>query len=297
MVTAFERYKEIIPDYPGFLAALEAPPPSYLRVNTLKIGPGEFPRLMEGKGYRLRKVHGIEEAFEWGGERSPGGTLEYFLGYYHVQGLSSMWPARILAPQAGERVLDLCAAPGGKATHLAQLMGDRGVVVANDITYQRLSILRFHIDRLGTTSVLTARYRGEHFPLRVRFDRILLDPPCSAEGTFRGGRSLGGPETVRRLSRLQGMLLDRAIALLRPGGTLVYSTCTYAPEENELVLQRPLEQGAVELLSIQLPVAHLPGLSEWAGERLHPDLAKAVRLYPHLTNSWGFFIAHLRKRR
>ena len=295
MVKVFERYREIIPDYPCFLAALETRPPVYLRVNTLKISPGEFQEVMEGKGYQLSKVPGIDEAFEGKDVESPGGTLEYFLGYYHVQGLSSMWPAHILNPQAGERILDLCAAPGGKATHLAQLMEDQGMVIANDITYERLSILRFHIDRLGTVSVFTSRYRGENFPLRVRFDRILLDPPCSAEGTYRGGGSPGNPEAVRRLSRRQGMLLERAIALLRPGGTLVYSTCTYAPEENELVIEKPLKQGLVELLPIQLPISYFPGLTEWAGKRLHPDLSKAVRLYPHFTNSWGFFIAHLRK--
>jgi 16S rRNA C967 or C1407 C5-methylase (RsmB/RsmF family) len=151
-----------------------------------------------------------------------------------------MLPPLILDPQPGERLLDMCAAPGGKATYLAQLTQNRALIVANDVTHHRIGILRSHSDRLGITSIVVTRYQGQSFPMRMQFDRILLDPPCSAEGTYRTGKRpplTEDPQVSYRLQRLQQMLLNRALELLRPGGTLVYSTCTYAPEENEEVLQ------------------------------------------------------------
>ena len=299
MLPAFERYREIIPDYERFLSTLGEPLPVSVRVNTLKIGTAYFRDFMLQQGYSLEPVQGVEEAFLLSGVESPGATLEYFLGYYQIQGLTSMLPPKILAPRPGEVILDLCAAPGGKTTHLAQLMGDRGLVVANDFRGERINVLRSHIDRLGITSVLVCGYHGTAFPLRRKFDRILLDPPCSAEGTYRVGyppSSRENPKVARHLVRIQKELLLRALAVLRPGGTLVYSTCTYAPEENEAVLNEALKTGEAEILPVSIPLPHSPGLTSWQGESYHPDLVKAVRIYPHQVNSWGFFIGHLRKR-
>lgn len=299
MAPAFNRYRDIIPDYEGFLRALEQPLPVAIRVNTLKIGPGPFRDFMTNQGYKLEPVEGIEEAFILYGVEAPGATLEYFWGTYMIQGLASMLAAKILDPRPGEIILDLCAAPGGKTTHLAQLMGDRGLVVANDFKRERTHVLRSHIDRLGILSVLVCGYRGQDFPLRRKFDRVLLDPPCSAEGTFRAGlppSQRENPKVARHLVRVQKELLQRALAVLRPGGTLVYSTCTYAPEENEAVVNEALKDGEAELLPIPLPLPHSQGLTSWNDESYQPDMGKAVRFYPHQVNSWGFFIAHLRKR-
>jgi len=299
MAQTFYRYRDIIPDYEGFLSALEQPLPVTIRANPLKINPGPFQHLMREKGYHLEPVEGIEEAFLLHGVESPGSILEYFLGYYQVQGLTSMLPAKILSPRPGEVILDLCAAPGGKTTHLAQLMGDRGLVVANDFRIERTHVLRSHIARLGILSVLVCCYRGQAFPLRRKFDRILLDPPCSAEGTYRGGLPPTRSENAkvaRHLVRVQKELLLQALAVLRPGGTLIYSTCTYAPEENEAVVNEVLSSGQAELLPVQIPIPHSQGLTSWQGEAYHADLVKALRFYPHQVNSWGFFIAHLRKR-
>ncbi len=297
---AFERYREIIPDFGGFEESLRLRPPACIRVNTLKIGVDPFGSLMSEQGYDLEPVEGMEEAFLLAGVDSPGSTLEYFLGYYHVQGLTSMLPAKILDPQPGEVILDLCAAPGGKATHLAQLMQNRGLVVANDVTIDRISVLRSHIDRLGTASLLVCRYHGHNFPTRTAFQRVLVDPPCSAEGTHRIGPQLPlteDPEKARTLSGLQRRLLQRALDVLRPGGTLVYSTCTYAPEENKAVVNEVVADGRVEVLPIRIPFPHSPGLTSWGEETYHPTLIRCVRIYPHQMNSWGFFIAYLRKSR
>ena len=294
----FARYREMIPEYERFLAALEDPLPVSIRANTLKMGPPAFLDFMLQQGYNLEPVREVEEAFLLKGMESPGATLEYFLGCYQIQGLTSMLPPKILAPLPGEVILDLCAAPGGKMTHLAQLMGDRGLIVANDFRGERNNVLRSHIDRLGITSVLVCGYHGTAFPLRRKFDRVLLDPPCSAEGTDRGRcqfPSRDNPKVARHLVRIQKELLQRALAVLRPGGTLVYSTCTYAPEENEAVLNEPLKSGQAEILPLSIPLPHVPGLTSWQGESYHPGLVNAVRIYPHQVNSWGFFIGHLRK--
>jgi NOL1/NOP2/sun family putative RNA methylase len=299
MAQIFNRYRDIIPDYEGFLRALEQPFPVAIRVNTLKIDPGLFQGLMREEGYDMEPVEGIEEAFLLHGIEAPGATLGYFWGTYMIQGLTSMLPAKILDPRPGEIILDLCAAPGGKTTHLAQLMGDRGLVVANDFKRERTHILRSHIDRLGILSVLVCGYQGQAFPLGRKFDRVLLDPPCSAEGTYRAGlppTRNETPKVARHLVRVQKGLLQRALAVLRPGGTLVYSTCTYAPEENEAVVNEALKDGEAELLPISLPFPHSKGLTSWNDESYRTDMVKAVRFYPHQVNSWGFFIAHLRKR-
>ncbi len=294
----FNRYKDFIPDFEGFLESLRQPPPVYIRVNTLKINLGDFISIMKERGYDLLPVKGIEEAFCLNHAQTPGSGLEYSLGYYQVQGLTSLFPAKILDPLRDETILDLCAAPGGKATQLAQLIQNHGLIVANDLRIERLTILRSHIDRLGATSVLVTRYHGQAFPGRILFQRILVDPPCSAEGTYRAGGQpplSTDPHAISRLNGLQRRLLHRAIDILRPGGTLVYSTCTYAPEENEAVVNEVVAMGKAEILPIRLPFAYSHGLTSWGEKVFHPDLIKTARFYPHQVNSWGFFIAHLRK--
>lgn len=298
MVPAFARYREIVPNYSVFLESLHVPVPTHLRVNTLRIEKDKFRHAMAEKGYHVSPVHGVPEAFEWESPKTVGSSLEYFRGWYHVQGLTSMLPSLILDAQRGERVLDLCAAPGGKATYVAQLTQNKALIVANDVSHRRIGILRSHSDRLGITSMVVTRYYGQSFPMRIAFDRILLDPPCSAEGTYRVGARRPLTENLevsRRLQRLQQMLLRHAVDLLRPGGMLVYSTCTYAPEENEAVVHPMIEEGRAELVPISIAFPYSPGIEAWNGQRFHPSVKHAARFYPHVVNSWGFFIACLRK--
>ncbi|MFQ5961704.1 MAG: NOL1/NOP2/sun family putative RNA methylase [Candidatus Methylomirabilales bacterium] len=298
MVPAFERYRDIIPNFSAFLNSVNLSVPTHIRVNTLRVERERFRAAMADRGYHLTPVAGITEAFQWERPGTPGSTLEYFRGWYQVQGLTSMLPPLILNPQVGERVLDLCAAPGGKATYLAQRTQNQALIVANDVSHRRVGILRSHSDRLGITSIVVTRYHGQSFPMRIVFDRILLDPPCSGEGTYRvGARSplTEDPEVSRRLQRLQQLLLRHALNLLRPGGVLVYSTCTYAPEENEAVVHPVVEEGRAELVPLDIPFPHAPGIEAWNGQQFHRSLKHAARFYPHFVNSWGFFIACLRK--
>ncbi len=298
-VPAFERYRQLIPGFHEFLDALRKPLPVVIRANTLKIETEPFRILMAARGYDLEPVGGVGEAFTLRGIETPGFTLEYFLGLYHIQGVTSMLPPKILEPRPGESILDLCAAPGGKTTHLAQLIKNRSLLVANEPNSHRVNILRSHLDRLGAASVLVSRYDGSAFPTRRKFQRVLLDPPCSAEGTYRLTSRYAlneAPQKFERLSGLQRALLGRALDVLEPGGILVYCTCTYAPEENESVVNSAVLSGRAEVLPIHIPLPHSPGLQSWEGKAFHPDLTRTVRIYPHQVNARGFFIARLRRR-
>jgi NOL1/NOP2/sun family putative RNA methylase len=295
----FDRYASIIPDYAAFLDSLRAPVPTHLRVNTLKTSAARLRERLDAQGVKVEVEPANPLVFRVENLPNPGVLLEYQLGLYHVQGLSSTFPPLVLDPQPGESVLDLCASPGSKTTQLAAQMEGRGLLIGNDIDVERVKILKRNIDRLGAINVTTTIYRGEKFPDDVPFDRILVDAPCSGLGTYR----VGWPEpygrevrTVRRLAVQQEKLLLRAFDLLRPGGVLVYSTCTFAPEENEAVVDGLLRQRpAAKVLPISLAGPHVPGVVEWQGRSFHPSLVESVRLYPHLLNSWGFYIARITK--
>jgi NOL1/NOP2/sun family putative RNA methylase len=227
----------------------------------------------------------------------PGSLREAMLGYYHPQALTSALASLILAPQPGERVCDVCAAPGSKTTHMAQLMRDQGIIVANDRHPKRLSMLEHNAKRLGITNVVTTCYAGQNFPLRCKFDRVLLDAPCSGAGRYRWdthGRLLNYRRSEGDLPRLQTQLLIRAFDLLAAGGTLLYATCTYNPLENEAVVQTLLEQRPARLEPIGLDVPHCPGLREWRTQSYDPGMQHCWRLYPHQINSVGFFLARIR---
>ncbi|MDW7712312.1 MAG: RsmB/NOP family class I SAM-dependent RNA methyltransferase [Deferrisomatales bacterium] len=301
----FARYGEIVPDFPAFLEAQGRPAPPHGRVNTLKAAPGCVTRALAADGWEA-------EAEPWcpvllrlrpAGRGSRGGpalgtTLSHALGHLYLQSASSALAALALGALPGERVLDLCAAPGSKTTFLAQVMEDRGCVVANEPSAQRAKSLLANLERLGVTSAVVTAYSGQNFPQRHRFHRVLVDAPCTGEGTWRGGETR--PRRVKAgfreyLARQQGALLRRGYDVLEPGGTLVYSTCTYAPEENEGVVGPFLEETGARVEPFPVDVPGEPGLAAWEGRRFPPELALARRLYPHRFDSEGFFVVRLAK--
>jgi 16S rRNA C967 or C1407 C5-methylase (RsmB/RsmF family) len=173
------------------------------------------------------------------------------------------------------------------------------VVFANEPSLARIAPLRSNCERLGAVNVAITRYDGRRFPDHL-FDRVLVDAPCSSEG-----RARRDPDLLSRCSRkrsqeiqvLQTGLLRRAVSIARPGGVIVYSTCTYAPEENELVVQRVLGEGKARLEQFSLPgLKGCPGITEWEGVKLDEDLKRCARYYPHLNDTGGFFVARLIKR-
>lgn len=294
-----ERYRSVIPDFATFMDANRTPEPVNLRVRTGRISPEALTQRLAAQGFVLEPVPGLPTLRKViDGPHSVAQTLEHWLGLFQIQQTVMAVPSLALGAQPGERILDLCAAPGGKTTHLAELMEDRGCLVAIDPKEKRLRGLMANLFRMGHTNALVVAADGRELPKAPRFDRVLVDAPCSAEGNFRrtGGRLPRRDGTfVRYVTALQEALLRRAIDLTVPGGTIVYSTCTWAPEENEGILTRVLADAPVAMEPIPLDLPHAPGLSEWNGRAFAPEVEQAWRLYPHHLDSGGAFVARLRR--
>lgn len=254
---------------------------------------------LSARGYECEPVGWYPGAMKVHGLSKPGRTLEYLLGLYHVQEEASLIPSVLLAARPGERILDLCAAPGGKTAQMSVATACRGTIVANDVRFDRLRALRSNCERLGLLNVAMTSQDGTGFPLEAGpFDAILLDVPCSCEGNVRQGTGVRHREPGEFLagrSGLQATLLGRAWKMLAPGGRLVYATCTFAPEENEMVLDYSLRDDArIEPIVIDGLTA-APGVTEWCDRSLRDDCANVARYWPHLNNTGGFTVALVRK--
>ncbi len=288
-------------EYPAFAAALDAGPVNGLRVNTLKLSVEAFQQISPvGLG---DSVPWCKSAFVIPNSDFSFGRHPYHLaGLYYLQDPSAMAPAELLAPQPGELVLDLAAAPGGKTTHLASLMQAGGLLVANEIKDKRLGHLAFNVERWGAGNVVVTNESPErlsdHFgPF---FDRVLVDAPCSGEGMFRkdyGARLDWSPDMVAGCALRQRNILRVAARLVRPGGQLLYSTCTFAPEEDEGAISNLLEEHP-EYQVVPLPQlpGFMPGRPDWLGTGLKgKGLEGAVRLFPHRLSGEGHFICLLKR--
>ncbi len=295
---AFNRYREVVPEFELFLDALGRPPPVHVRVNTLKARPAAVAERLASAGVPVAPEPWCPWLLQVHGDAPPpvGASLLHGLGHIYLQSASSAVAAQALGVRPGDRVLDLCAAPGSKTTFVAQCLGGRGVVVANEPNRRRQRSLVANLERLGVSTAVVTGYSGQNFPLRHRFDRVLVDAPCSGEGTWRGpaGRPRRvKPEFRQHLARQQAALLRRGYEVLGPGGVLVYSTCTYAPEENEAVVGPFLAETGAEVLPLGLDVPGEPGLTSWNGQPFPHSLSRARRLYPHRFDSEGFFVVRL----
>ncbi len=279
-----------------FLKCLRMPLRKSIRVNTIKI-------LVSELGKRLAF---LGQQFSWYpegffiDEGKPGKYLEHFLGYYHVQSAISMVPALLLDPQPGERVLDMTAAPGSKTTQMAQMMGNKGVIVANDVRIERLKALKSNIERLGVLNTVVTRNDGRNLRLGSTFDKVLLDAPCSGEGTVRKNWNMlsrWNMEQIKSLARLQKAIAENAALSLRPGGSMIYSTCTLAPEENEGVVDHLLNKfGWIDIEETKIEgLKTRSGVMEWEGIEFDERVKNCMRIYPHDNDTEGFFIAKLRK--
>lgn len=287
------------------MECVATPLPYSIRVNTLKIAPEELVPRLEKRGLVLEPVEWHNWLFvvrDLGGLSGPGATLEHVLGYYYVQELVSALPPLVLDPQPGELVLDMAAAPGSKTTQMAQMMRNKGTIVANDVDLDRISALKSNIDRLGVTNTVITRVDARNFRSSVVFDKVLIDAPCSSEGVVRKDPTAPSKVTLKRireLSRLQKGMVRRAYSLLKEGGILVYSVCTFAPEECEEVVDFALKLG-FEAENVEVPLKSVPGLTKWVDEKgrefeFDAAVRKAVRIYPHLNDTGGMFIAKLVK--
>jgi NOL1/NOP2/sun family putative RNA methylase len=288
------RYRSIIDDWDAFLAIAQTSLPYVVRANTLKIDPSSLRQRFVDLGIDTTSYDWNDELFEM--TEPPGGRIEHWLGLYYAQEAVQTLPVLALSPQPGETALDLCAAPGGKTTHIAARMQNRGTLVANEPNGRRQMSLLANINRLGVLNSMVTAYQGENFPTETKFDRILVDAPCSAEGTLRKEPSLqsgASKESIARLSRLQKRLIVRAFDLLAPDGLLVYSTCTFAPEENEAVVAHLLQERAARILPFDMAIDVSAGLTGWLDEEFPTEIGHCVRVYPHHLNSGGGFLARI----
>lgn len=226
----------------------------------------------------------------------------YKAGLMHWMEEVSMIPPLALNARPGERILDLCAAPGNKTLQIAASMQGTGTLLANEINWGRALILKSHAERLGFTNISILCHDGSNLNRNAAtFDRILCDVPCSCEGTHRkrGKNAQWGAEDFReKLVRSQKALLRKALQLLKVGGRIVYSTCTYAPEENEGVVDAILSEYAGMVKVVPTLVEGLvssPGIQEWEGQCYAPELMHCLRIYPHQNDTGGFFVATLEK--
>lgn len=276
--------------------------PVHLRVNSLKVEPANLLFMLGEKGIDLRSSNKKDKhLYHASSIKSPGNLPEYLLGYIHPQALTSCLASLILAPSTCGCVLDMCASPGGKTSHLAQLMSNRGLIVANEPNRKRHIPLAHTLARLGVTNAVMTSYQAQEFPLSQRFDYVLADVPCSGEGRVRivnyDRETFRGPAKGIRhsLSEVQKRLILRGCDLLKDGGEMLYSTCTYNPEENESVVNFLLQNRDVTILPIEPGFGYDNGLIRWRGEKYDRQLEGTARFYPHRNDSVGFFMARIRK--
>ena len=294
MAEKFAQYRPLVADWSAFQAAVKWPLPTTIWANPLKIRPEQLATLLP----QAQPLGWHPYAFRLPADFSPGLHWGFAAGLYHAQEEVSLLPVTLLDPQPGERVLDLCAAPGNKTALIAAQMGQHGTIVANDRNAGRMFIAGDHLQRLGVTNVVQTVLDGVNYPVTAGlFDKVLVDVPCSCEGNCRKD-----PEVMQRAWRrsdsVQRALLRKAVQLCRPGGRIVYATCTFAPEENELVVAAILAESSQQVRLRPARVAGFvasPGVRAWHGRSLPEPVANCMRVWPHQNDTGGFFVAVLER--
>lgn len=295
-----EKMKTLLQEeYESFLQCFEEPRHYGLRVNTNKISAEEFQKIAP---WPLTPVPWIPNGFYYDGEQvQPAKHPYYFAGLYYLQEPSAMTPASRLPVEPGDFVLDVCAAPGGKATELGARLKGTGMLVANDISYSRARGLLKNLELCGIGNVLVSSEEpGKFVPyFHEYFDKILIDAPCSGEGMFRKEKKMiraweeHGPDFF---SKLQKSIVTQAVSMLKPGGMLLYSTCTFDSRENEQIIEYLLDSCPnLEICEMEGYEGFCKGRPEFT-ESKHAEFQKTVRIFPHRMKGEGHFLALLKKK-
>ena len=287
-----------------FMEASDSQKVLTIRTNSLKTKRRELAKNLISRGVNL------DPLAEWSkvglkiySSSVPiGATPEYLSGQYMLQSASSFLPVLALDPHPGDKILDMCASPGGKTTYIGQLMKNEGLLVANDFKKERIKSLFFNIHRMGIKNSIITNYDGREFAkLFNKFDRVLLDAPCSGLGVISKDKSVKMNRTYKEIlnnSRLQKELILAAIdscnAKGKGDGIIVYSTCSISVEENEWVIDYALKHRYVKCIECGIEIGE-PGLVKFREKHFHPSIANTRRIYPHIHNIDGFFIAKLKK--
>lgn len=270
-----------------------------IRVNTILNSVEDFKKRFEDLGYNLIQVPWCKEGFCIETKDILTRTKDYKNGQFFSQNASSMFPPMVLDPTSDDYVLDMTASPGSKTTQMAAMMNNQGILVANDIEGRRILALKSNIQRCGIINVAVTRTRGEYYwKKEIQFDKILLDAPCTGTGTMKPGiLEATSMFTIKRIARKQKILLKSAADSLKNGGTLVYSTCSLEPEENEAIINYGIEELGLEVEKIDTEVPKEKTreiFTEWEGKTFNKDVCKAIRLMP-TENTEGFFICKLKR--
>ncbi|XP_076756380.1 28S rRNA (cytosine(4447)-C(5))-methyltransferase [Xylocopa sonorina] len=287
-----------------FLEASEVQRPMTIRTNTLKTRRRDLAEALINRGVNLDPIGKWTKVglVVYSSQVPMGATPEYLAGHYILQGASSFLPVMALEPKENERILDMCAAPGGKSSHIAALMKNTGVLFSNDVNEERIKAVVGNFHRLGIVNSVVCTYDGRKLPSVIKgFDRVLLDAPCTGTGVVSKDPSVKTNKDeidIQRCCTLQRELLlaaiDSANARSESGGIIVYSTCSILPEENEWVIDYALKKRDVKLIPTGLEFG-AEGFTSYRQYRFHPSLKLTKRFYPHVHNMDGFFVAKLKK--
>ncbi|MFH0868325.1 MAG: NOL1/NOP2/sun family putative RNA methylase [Candidatus Woesearchaeota archaeon] len=275
-----------------------------IRVNTLKISIEDLKKRLE-KTWNLEQIPWCNEGFYIEHikkeRRDIGNLIEHSLGYFYTQEAASMIPPIVLEPEENEIVLDIAASPGSKTTQIAALMKNKGILIANDLTTERMKPLSLNIQRCGITNCIITLMQGQWFKKsNIEFDKILVDAPCSGTGTIRKSLKtlrIWNPNMVKRLAGTQKQLIETAFNILKQNGTLVYSTCSLEPEENEAVIDFLLnkyENAKVEEINLNNIKRSNPIL-EFEKQKYSEEVKKCLRIWPQDNDSEGFFVSKIKK--
>ncbi|ANE48277.1 rRNA cytosine-C5-methyltransferase [Paenibacillus swuensis] len=291
------------PEFPAFLASYEDPRYYGLRVNSLKAEPEDFLNISP---FVLRPIPWVKDGYYYSEGDRPGKHPYYHAGLYYIQEPSAMVPVELLEVKPGEKVLDLCAAPGGKSTQISAALKGEGLIVANDNAGERVKVLAKNLELFGVRNAVILNELPDRIVAAFPhyFDKILIDAPCSGEGMFRKDEEMAGQwakHSVERCVLMQRDILSHAAALLAPGGRIVYSTCTFSPEENEEMIAEFLDNH-MDFAIVPVPVSLglAPGRPEWIpnpeGELTQKSMdttRHTGRIWPHLFQGEGHFFAIL----
>jgi len=306
-IERIKKLSEDDKDFNNFILSIEKKSLTSIRCNTIKISPEELRKKLEKKGWKISQPYSLyPEIMIIESNLAPGelgNSIENRNGEFYIQDLSSMMPCIILSPSEKDVILDLCASPGSKTTYLSMMMKNKGTIIANDYDLERIYVLNSNLYRCSCTNTIVTRNDAIQLcknllKIDAKFDKILLDVPCSGEGIIKNDKEKiekWNIQEINKLSNIQKKIIASAIPLLKNNGSLVYSTCTYAPEENEEVIDFALKNFPIEIEKINIPLFSREGITTWYGKKYDERVRLCKRIYPQDNKSDGFFIAKLKR--
>jgi len=293
-----ERYSSIVDKPDKFSKFINEPLKQSFRINTLKGEKEEVLNGLRNHDSEIEDVNWNDNAFV-SNLTNLGSSIEHFTGQIYIQELTSMIPPLIAKDVIEEnQILDCCAAPGSKTTQMADMMQNKGHIIANDSRHTRIKSLRGNLDRLGVTNTTVSLRDFKSFP-NTEAELYLVDVPCSSEGTIRKKNAVARKwkeKDYERFSKLQKGLLKKACQMAPRGSTIIYSTCTFSPDENEKIVSEILREESIDLKRINLKGLKTgKGITEWNGQGYDNEVEKCMRIWPHQNDTGGFFVARMEK--